>query len=262
MHASPVQLNDTVAGEGPPLVVLHGLYGAGNNWGRHVKWLAQHWQVHTPDLRNHGHSPHNPVMSYEAMAADIVALMDRAGHEDAVILGHSMGGKVAMTLALTEPERVRGLVIADIAPVSYEHDLAYTIRAMESVDLTQVASRRDADAQLAEQLSDTALRQFLLTNLERGDNGWQWRIPLHHLADNLGIIQGFPAFQGQWNGATLALYGEHSDYVNDPAHQQRIRDHFPRADLEAVPGAGHFLHVEAPDRFQDQLGNWLARQRE
>lgn len=261
MHASPVQLKDTVAGKGPPLVILHGLYGAGNNWGRHVKWLAEHWQVHTPDLRNHGHSPHSPLMSYEAMAADVVALLDQAGHDDAVILGHSMGGKVAMALALTEPERVRGLVIADIAPVSYEHDLAYTIRAMDSVDLTQVRSRRDADTQLAEHLTDTALRQFLLTNLERGEDGWQWRIPLQYLADNLDSIQGFPAFSGQWDGPTLALYGERSDYASAPAQQERIRSYFPQAEIEAIPGAGHFLHVEAADAFQDRLGGWLAQRR-
>lgn len=259
MRANPVELNDTTQGDGPPMVILHGLYGAGNNWGSHAKWLASDWQVHTPDLRNHGQSPHSAEMHYEAMAADVAALLDRYGHNDAVIVGHSMGGKVGMTLALTEPERVRGLVVADIAPVAYNHDLDYTIRAMDSVDLTTVRSRRDADAQLAEQLSDTALRQFLLTNLERSGDGWAWRIPLAYLADNLRRIQDFPDPGGTWSGPTLALYGERSDYVSDAVSQQRLRDYFPQAVIEAVPGAGHFLHVEAAEAFREQLATWLAR---
>lgn len=262
MNVTPVELNDTVTGDGPPLIVLHGLYGAGNNWGRHAKWLAERWQVHTPDLRNHGHSPHSPTMSYEAMAADLVALLDGYGYQDAVILGHSMGGKAAMALALTAPERVRGLVIADIAPVRYEGGLQDTIDALHAVDLSSIASRRDADSQLAEWLADTALRQFLLTNLERADSGWQWRIPLAYLADNLQTIQGFPELSGTWDGPTLALHGERSAYVSEPASQERIQAYFPRAEIEAIPGAGHFLHVEAADTFQQRLGDWLAQRLE
>jgi pimeloyl-ACP methyl ester carboxylesterase len=261
MHANPVALNETVMGDGPPIVVLHGLYGAGTNWGSYAKWLAASWQVHTPDLRNHGQSPHSAHMSYEAMAADVVSLLDRHGHDDAVILGHSMGGKVAMTLALTEPERVRALIVADIAPVQYEHDLSHTIEAMEGVDLSQVRSRRDADSQLAAHLSDTALRQFLLTNLARSGDGWQWRIPLRHLAANLDVIQGFPDLAARWEGPTLALYGDRSDYVSDAASQQRLRDHFPDAQIAAIEGAGHFLHVEAPEPFRAHLDDWLQRLR-
>jgi len=259
MTTSAVELNDTVAGSGPPLIVLHGLYGAGNNWGSHAKWMAEQWQVHTPDLRNHGHSPHSPRMDYEAMAADIAALLDRHGHDDAVILGHSMGGKVAMALALTQPQRVRGLIVADIAPVNYGDELRSTIDAMAAVDLSQVRSRRDADSQLANHLSDTALRQFLLTNLERSGQGWRWRLPLDHLRDNLSLIQGFPELDATWQGPTLAVYGELSEYVTGPRSQQAIRDYFPEAGFQGIPKAGHFLHVEAAEAFRETVSDWLAR---
>ncbi len=259
MNTNTVELRDTVTGDGPPIVVLHGLYGAGSNWGSHAKWLAEQWRVHTPDLRNHGQSPHSAHMSYDAMAADVVALLDHYGYNDAVILGHSMGGKVGMALALTKPERVRGLVVADIAPMPYDHDLSHTIEAMAGVDLSSVGSRRDADAQLAAHVSEPALRQFLLTNLGRSGDGWQWRIPLDHLAANLAVIQGFPHLDTSWHGPTLALYGDRSGYASDAGSHERLRNHFPNAEIEPIEGAGHFLHVEAAERFRERLDDWLRR---
>lgn len=256
--AAPLELNHGVLGEGPPLLVLHGLYGSGVNWTSHAKWLAEHYRVILPDLRNHGRSPHDPDMSYPAMAGDLAALLDRLGVADALVLGHSMGGKAAMTLALTYPERVRALVAADIAPVSYRHDHAEIIQALRALPLEALAGRDDADQALAPKIASPMVRQFLLTNLQKRSDGYAWRIPLDILADQLPLIEGFPELPGHYDGPTLFLHGGSSDYLT-PAHHGIIRHYFPKAQIEAVAGAGHWLHVEAPQAFAAALQAFLAR---
>jgi len=260
MSTTPIDLHFDVRGDGPPLLVLHGLYGAGTNWRRHVGWMRERWRVYTPDLRNHGRSPHARPMDYDAMAADLVALLDAEGHDRAAVVGHSMGGKAAMTLALRHPQRVHALVVADIAPVGYgNHGHGNVIRAMRELDLAAIQSRREADAALAGTIPEKAVRQFLLTNLERRDGGWGWRIPLDILAEALPDIEGFPDIEAKWPGPAFFIHGARSDYVDEGGRRAALRL-FPEARFESIPQTGHFLHVEAPDAFGEAVSAFLDSQ--
>lgn len=245
------------AGEGPALIVLHGLYGAGNNWGRHVRRWQTRWRVLTPDLRNHGRSPHDPVMTYPAMAGDVLRLLDEHNLEHAAVLGHSMGGKTAMALALTHPDRVRALVVADIAPVIYrDRDHDDIIAAMQAVDLDAIGSRKDAEPALARAVETPAVRQFLLTNLERKEGRWRWRLPLQTLRSALPDIQGFPDLPGRYPGPALFVHGARSNYV-DAAAREAIPERFPQAEIRTIADAGHFLHVEQADAFSEAVSGFL-----
>lgn len=247
-------------GRGDPVVVLHGLYGAGNNWRRHATSLAAHYRVLLPDLRNHGRSPHAPEMTYEAMAGDLERLLDERDLEAATFLGHSMGGKAAMAMALTRPERVSALIVADIAPIRYRHDHDSIIAAMQSVDLDSLGSRQDAERALEGAVAEASVRQFLLTNLERRDGAWRWRLPLEILREALPGILDFPAYRARYGGPALFVHGEHSDYVDDEA-RVAVREYFPEAAIVALRGAGHFLHVEQPHAFADTVERFLSAAR-
>ncbi len=255
--AESVPLHLAEAGEGPALVILHGLYGAGSNWNRHLRRLQERWRVLAPDLRNHGRSPQHSVMTYPAMAADVLRLLDERGLEQAAVLGHSMGGKAAMTLALTHPDRVGALVVADIAPVAYadrEHDAI--VAAMQAVGLDTIGSRKDAEPTLAGTVETPAVRQFLLTNLERKGGDWRWRLPLDTLRSALPDIQGFPELPGRYPGPALFVHGERSGYVDSTAREVIPRQ-FPRAEIRAIADAGHFLHVEQADAFAQVVTDFL-----
>lgn len=256
----PVDLYCSRQGDGPPLLILHGLYGSGANWNSHAKWLSQDFSVVLVDLRNHGRSPHAPDTSYEAMAADLAALLDRLELEQAVVLGHSMGGKAAMTLALTWPERVRALIVADIAPLRYDSDQGghdNILRSLRGLDLASIDSRSAADEALAANISTPMVRQFLLTNLQGSPDGYRWRIPLDTLYQGLPSLQGFPELAGRYDGPTLILHGGDSDYVK-PEAEPVFRRYFPAAQIAEVPGAGHWLHVEKPDAFAEKLREFLV----
>ncbi|MBA1146795.1 alpha/beta fold hydrolase [Ectothiorhodospiraceae bacterium WFHF3C12] len=255
----PVELEYQTRGDGEPLILLHGLYGSGQNWGRHARRLAERYRVVTPDLRNHGGSPHVSEMTYRAMAADVLALMDRLEIDRATLVGHSMGGKAAMATALEAPERVRRFCAADIAPVAYSHGHDRIIEALQAVDTTSLSSRQDADDALADRIEEGMVRQFLLTNLERGEGGYRWRIPLDILAGALADIEGWPEYQNTFDGPALFLYGGQSDYM-DASGKKAARAHFPAARLACIKSAGHWLHVEAADTFAEILDTWLARE--
>ncbi|MGD8429994.1 MAG: alpha/beta fold hydrolase [Ectothiorhodospiraceae bacterium] len=246
-------------GEGPPLVILHGLYGSGTNWKSHARWLSEHRRVLLPDLRNHGRSPHVPGMAYPDMADDVVALLDAEDIERATIVGHSMGGKVAMALALAHPDRVRALVVVDIAPVTYPSRHEALIESLQRLQPGHLRSRGEADRELAAEIPEPMVRQFLLTNLERREEGYGWRIPLDILAAELPRLVGWPDIPGQWRGPALFVHGGASDYVTDGARAEIAR-YFPEARTLAVKGAGHWLHAEAPDAFRDVLQGFLDEQ--
>lgn len=245
-------------GQGQPLLILHGLFGSGSNWGSHAKWLAQQFDVILPDLRNHGRSFHAPDMTYPVMANDVQQLLDALELESVVLVGHSMGGKTAMTLALQAPQRVRALVVADIAPVAYQHNSNRPlITAMQQLDLSQVHSRADASNALAEAIPSLPVRQFLLTNLQREADGYRWRIPLDTLAAQLATLEDFPDFTARYEQPTLFLYGEASDYVT-PAAREPILRYFPQARLRGIPDAGHWLHAEQAEAFAAALREFLS----
>lgn len=237
-------------GGGPPLVILHGLFGAARNWGAIGKRLAARHRVLAMDLRNHGASPRAAEMDYASMAGDVAETMEGAGAAPAMLLGHSMGGKTAMAVALGRPELVARLLVADIAPVPYPPRQGRIVAAMRAVPLRPGLSRREADAALgAEGVGDAATRAFLLQNLRFEGDAPEWRCGLHEIAGALAEVEGFPEFgAARYEGPTLFLLGERSDYVQ-PEHRPRIREMFPSARFLTLRGTGHWLHAEKPEEF-------------
>ncbi len=226
-----------------PLLIAHGLYGSARNWGVIARRLSDTRPVVAVDMRNHGESPWADRQGYPEMADDLAGAID--GRWD--VLGHSMGGKAAMVLALTRPEKVRRLVVADIAPVAYGHSQQKYIDAMRAVDLSGVETRGDADRQLRELVPEDGVRAFLLQSLDV--KGRRWRLNLDVLSAEMGRIVGFPEVEGRFVGPALFLSGDESDYVR-PEHRDRIRALFPAARFAKIPGAGHWLHAEKPREFE------------
>lgn len=242
-------------GPATPLLIVHGLYGSARNWGVIARRLSDRGPVIAVDMRNHGDSPHLPSMRYEDMASDLSEVVDELpGPVD--IVGHSMGGKAAMMLALTRPGALRRAVIADIAPVAYSHDQSQYIAAMRAVDVDAVAKRSDAAAQLARQVPDTTLQSFFTQSLDIA--GKRWKLNLDVLERDMAHIIGWPEVTGRFEGETLFLSGALSDYVR-PEHRATIRAHFPRARFAKIPGAGHWLHAEKPREFEAALRAFLDR---
>jgi pimeloyl-ACP methyl ester carboxylesterase len=231
----------------PPLVIAHGLFGSARNWGAIAKRLGARREVIAVDMRNHGDSPRSPDMSYAAMAGDLAGTIAAAGGR-ADVLGHSMGGKAAMALALAEPDRVRRLIVADIAPVAYAHSQLGYVQAMQAVDLGGIARRSDCDAALAATVPESAVRAFLCQSLTVGPDGAAWKLGLGTLADQMPAIMDFPVAAGRFDGPALFLRGGRSDYVR-PEHWPAIRTLFPAAIEAVIDGAGHWLHADAPGPF-------------
>ncbi|MCP1673325.1 pimeloyl-ACP methyl ester carboxylesterase [Natronocella acetinitrilica] len=257
--SKPVELHYREQGSGTPLLILHGLFGSSANWGRLATRLAEDYRVIVADLRNHGRSPHDADMSYPDLAADVDALMDRLDVSSATVLGHSMGGKTAMTLALQQPDRIERLIIADIAPVPYHGDSHEgLIDALSGLDLASIGSRRDAFDALEPAIPEAGVRQFLLTNLEQGPDGWSWRVPLQYLRDNLAVVRDFPDFTSSFGQPTLFLHGGDSDYVL-PEHHSAIRKLFPKSTIVGLKGCGHWLHVDDPDGFHAAVKQFLIK---
>lgn len=232
-----------------PLVILHGLFGSARNWQMFVKRFGQGQDAYGLDLRNHGGSPWNDRMDYPAMAGDLGRFLDDRGLDRAVVLGHSMGGKAAMTLALTAPERVERLIVVDIAPVSYTHTHLPYVKAMKAADLTGRSRRSQVDEQLRDAVPDPNLRAFLLQNLEVEDGGLRWRINLDALEAGMDNLIGFPDLgSARYDGPALFIGGAKSDYVT-PEYEGDIRRRFPAAEIRMVADAGHWLHAEKPEAF-------------
>ena len=251
-------LNYTEYGEAaadrPSLFIVHGLYGSGRNWGVIAKRLSDNRHVVTVDMRNHGSSPHHDTHSYPEMAQDLAEVITHLGGP-VDICGHSMGGKAVMMLALTRPELLRRVIVADIAPVTYGHTQQMFIDAMRGVDLTQIERRSDAEAQLATAGVERALQSFFTQSLDVP--GKRWRLNLDALEAEMPKIIGWPDdVSGQFAGPTLLLSGGASDYVQ-PEHREAIKALFPQARFAKIPGAGHWLHAEKPREFEATLRIFL-----
>lgn len=245
------------ATDAPPLVIVHGLFGSAKNWGAISKRMAASGRhVVAVDLRNHGQSPHTDSHSYAEQAADLAEVIDAHGGR-ADVLGHSMGGKAGMVLALEHPDRVARLLVADIAPVTYDRTQTGFIDAMAQVDLGTVAKRSDADKALMAAVPDMPTRAFLTQSLDlAGPDGPRWRLNLATLRREMPKIMGFPHMEGSYAGPTLFLRGGASDYVL-PEHQPEIDRLFPNAVQDAIPAVGHWLHAEAPGPFIEKLAAFL-----
>ncbi|MCK0095528.1 alpha/beta fold hydrolase [Yoonia sp. F2084L] len=243
---------NTVTYDGPagtPLLIAHGLFGSARNWGVIAKRLSATQPVITVDMRNHGGSDWADSHSYPDLATDLAEVIDRPTD----VLGHSMGGKAAMVLALQNPSLVNRLIVADIAPVTYSHSQMGPIEAMRRVDLTAVESRADAKAQLGD--LEPGVADFLLQSLDMKDR--KWRLNLDVLSIEMDKIIGFPQVSGQFDGPTLFLSGGTSDYVQRDARPQ-IKTLFPNAKFAKIPGAGHWLHAERPREFAAAVSAFLG----
>ena len=243
-------------GEGRPLALLHGLFGRAGNFGVVQRELARKFRVLAVDLRNHGQSPHADGMSYTAMAADVRETLRAHGALPSAMVGHSMGGKVAMLAALAAPEAVSRLVVADIAPVSYGHGMRGTIEAMRAIPLTPDLTRAAADAVLSQSIPDAAIRGFLLQNLRFGEHP-AWRLGLDEIAAAMPEIEGWPEIDGRYDGPTLLIAGARSDYIR-PEHRPAIRALFPAARFVTLKNAGHWVHADNPAGFVAVVEAFLA----
>ena len=247
----------TDGGVGQPVALLHGLFGAAGNFAAIQRRLGTTRRVIAFDLRNHGGSPHDSAMSTLAMAEDVLNSLADLGAGEAALVGHSMGGKVAMQAALLRPDRVARLLVADIAPVRYDPAFREVADAMLAVPLGPGLTRAAADAALAPAVPDPAVRGFLLQNLRLGPAP-AWRIGLQEIAASLPGIEGWDAPPGaQYAGPVLMLRGERSDYVRTE-HRAAVRALFPAAGFMTLKGAGHWLHADAPDAFAEVAQAFLG----
>ena len=244
---------------GRPLVIAHGLFGAGRNWGGIARRLARDRSVICVDMRNHGDSPWHDSHGYEEMAADLAQVIDAHGGQ-ADLLGHSMGGKAAMAAALLYPGRVARLIVADMAPVAYGHAASQraNITAMRALDLTGLTSRAEADRRLAAHLDDPMLRGFFLHSLDLRADPPRWRLNLDVLDRDMDRIVGWPDSAARFDGPALFVAGATSAYVL-PEHRGAILAAFPAARVVRIPGAGHWLHADRPEAFAETVAVWLAR---
>lgn len=237
-------------------MLLHGLFGSKANWGSIARALSHSRHVLTVDLRNHGDSPHASDLSYPAMAADVWSLLQNQGIARPALIGHSMGGKVAMWMALDRPEGLAGLAVVDMAPVRYRHDFNQVFAAFDSVDLAAIGSRADADRMMKTAIGPAGLRAFLLQNLVKQDDAWQWRLNLEVLRQGQHLITDFSPSGGRFDGAAHFIHGALSDYVVD-SYRPIIEGFFPAAVYCPVADAGHWVYAEQPERFQRCLTAFL-----
>jgi esterase len=240
-------LNAIQAGEGPTVVILHGLFGAARNFGAIQRALASSFRVIALDMRNHGDSPHAPDMRYPALAADVQETLQSLGIEKAAVIGHSMGGKAAMAMALQSPAQVGRLLVSDIAPVIYQHGNTVFTAAMRAIPLSPGLTRRKADAALIEAVPDQTLRPFLLQSLQFGIQP-HWRIGLEEIAAAIPDLEGWIDLPGTYQGPSLFVTGANSNYVL-PEHRPVIRARFPSARFVAIKNAGHWVHADNPAGF-------------
>ena len=243
---------------GDYLLILHGLFGSLSNWGWQSKMLAEDYAVTGLDLRNHGNSPHSDVMSYELMAADVIEFMDDNDVERCHVLGHSMGGKVAMQMALQYPRRISALVVVDVAPVAYESDHDAIFEGLQQLDISALQTRAEADVGLSDYIEEESVRRFILTNLVRlGEGGFKWRMNVSALITCYGALKVGLAPGKSFKKEVLFIKGVLSNYITD-AHREEILTRFPAAKVKSILGAGHWLHAEKPQAFLKIVRDYLA----
>lgn len=258
IQTTPLDLHAHVSGQGPAVVFLHGLFGSWQNLGTAVRAAAEQHQVHALDLRNHGKSPHHPQHDYPGLAADVAAYIEQNITGPCAVLGHSMGGKTAMWLALSRPDLVAKLLVVDIAPRSYgaHHDVI--LESLTAIEGQPFANRRAVDEALAEAVPEVAIRSFLLKNLMFKDGIAGWRMNLRVLRQEYPHIAAWPSASEQFDGPVLFLKGADSDYIlaqDKPAVQQL----FPRAQLKTIAATGHWPHAEKTAVFNKLMLDFLKK---
>ncbi|GAB4300062.1 MAG: alpha/beta fold hydrolase [Methylophaga sp.] len=252
-----MKLHYQMSGEGQPLLIIHGLFGSSDNWRSMARYFSKFYRVISVDLRNHGRSPHSEEQSFTVMAQDIARLCEELNLGRVHILGHSLGGKVAMQFAANHAGSIDKLVVIDISPRQYFSQHTPLMDAMMSLDLTRLDSRSAVDEALAGKVADKSVRQFLLMNLQMGDKGFYWRINLPVLKANYQQLMA-PVCEGQEVPVnSLFVYGSLSEYVTED-DRALIKRHFPRAKFQAIDKAGHWVHSERPQQFKRVVEDYLT----
>jgi len=259
-----------ILGEGPPLIIMHGLYGSSDNWVTIARELSEAYSVYIPDQRNHGRSPHNSRHDYSGMTSDLEELVEEHNISETVLLGHSMGGKVAINYAIAHPEKITSLIVADISPFKrYPEDLRIInshekiLKTLLYTTVTELSSRKEAEEIMVKAIDDKKTAAFLLKNLIRNSAGkFEWRINTPALYNNIEkLMSGLSIPEDYYNGITgfpvLFIKGGNSDYLPD-SHRPQISRLFPTAEFATIQGAGHWLHAEKPVEFIRIVREFLA----
>ena len=253
-----MKLFSRIYGEGRPLIILHGLFGMSDNWQTHAKnYAALGFQVHVLDQRNHGQSPSSDKLSYQLMADDLLEYLNEHDIESSSVIGHSMGGKVAMLFACLHPERIEKLLVVDIAPKAYPVHHQEFIDAMKAMDLASISTRKEADEALKKGIENFAIRQFLLKSLYWKDKGeLAWRFNLDAIEANIHMVGQVLFEDAEFIGDTLFIAGGKSGYIK-PEDEELIHHHFPMARIYFIENAGHWVHAEAAEEFADLSSRFL-----
>ncbi len=251
-----MRLNAIENGAGTPVVFLHGLFGNARNLAGVQRPLADRYRTIALDLRNHGDSPHHAEMTYATMADDVAETLRDLSVQNCVLVGHSMGGKVAMRLALTNPDLVAQLAVLDIAPITYSPAFRSYASAMQTLHPATGATRADLHAALATSVPDAGIRAFLMQNINFSANPPRWKIGLNEIAAALPEIESWPAVEGTYTGPTIFLAGEKSDYITLESRPV-IQQLFPAARFVRIRNAGHWVHADAPDAVSATLAAFI-----
>jgi pimeloyl-ACP methyl ester carboxylesterase len=252
-----MKLNYRKTGTGKPLVILHGLFGSADNWLSIAKSLEENFTLYLLDQRNHGDSPHSDTWDYKAMAEDLKEFMDAEGLQKASFLGHSMGGKTVMKFALTYPEMVDKLVVADIAPRPYPVHHQTILEALNAVDIKNLGSRKEAEDTLAGYISERGIRQFLLKNLTRKEGAFAWKANLPVITQKIENVGEVITAEESFSGPVLFMGGANSDYIQS-SDKEDIEALFPDNRIIHIKNAGHWLHAEQPEAVVATLNAFLG----
>ena len=244
-------------GAGAPLIILHGLFGASDNWLSIGKRLSENYKIYLLDQRNHGNSFHSDSFTYDDLANDLLQFINSKSLKTPIIIGHSMGGKAAMKLAVKNAAMIKKLIVVDIAPKYYPVHHQHIIDALKSIDLKKIKSRSDADEALAVHFDNKVLRQFLLKNLSRESDDYSWKINIPAIEENLENI-GEGLEKGEtYDGKALFINGTLSDYVTEDDFPL-IKTHFPSVIIKSI-SAGHWVHAEKPEEFLKLIYEFLSK---
>ena len=252
-------LNSKIIGDHPQyLLVIHGLFGQLDNWNTHGRKFGEYFTTHLIDLRNHGRSFHSDDMSYEAMMNDLLVYLDHYNIPKTNLLGHSLGGRLAIDFAMKHGEKINKLIVGDMAPKAYPPHHNAIFKALNSVDFSKVESRQDVDEILKTYIPEIGVRQFLLKNVYHADNGYAFRFNLKALYNSYNEMVGEDLLQGEFDGETLFLGGEKSNYIL-PEDEYEIKKRFPNAIIDKISNAGHWIHAENATEFMDKCLKFLLK---
>jgi len=249
-------------GKGQPVIILHGLFGQSDNWVTVGRRIADQFHVYIPDQRNHGQSPHTTIHSFPAMADDLAEFIEEHHIENPILIGHSMGGKVAMTYALENPGKVKKLIVIDISPRKYPERITHTqvISEMMGIDIESIATRTEVEKILDSKISDSRIKMFILKNLYYKIHGkLAWRLNLEAINQSMDLLFDGIISENQYTGPTLFIRGGKSDYVPD-ADIPLIKSMFPETVIKTISGASHWVHADAPEELCYLLSGFLERE--